>query len=278
MRGFKTHRHNAGLHGVRFTTRLAGSLLWLGCITMGGAALADDAPSDPTSTVPADYVNAYQAAPPASAPSAPLPGAPVPLLSTSYAADPSACSPDPCAKPPLCGLIAASDASFGNFISPISNPVFFEDPRTLTEAKFIFLNHRLPSSVGGNDVQLYALQLRAAITDRLSIIATKDGCIVSENSVEGDGWANLAAGLKYNLYKDAAAQQILSVGATFQLPTGTPAALQGNGDGEFNLFATGGMQIRPMLALDHRERLSAAGRSQRPDDELVLGRTTSTAD
>jgi hypothetical protein len=234
MRGLGSHRHHVGLRGLRVATRLTGCLLALGSVAIGNVTLADEAPIDANSIAPVYAANDSQTAPP--------PSAPVPMLSQSYAVDTS-CSPDPCAKPPLCGLIAPSDASFGNFISPISNPVFFEDPRTLTEAKFIFLNHQLPSSVGGNNVQLYALQIRAALTDRLSIIATKDGYIVSENSVEGDGWANLAAGLKYNLYKDAAEQQILSIGATYQIPTGTPAALQGNGDGEFNIFATGGLQI-----------------------------------
>jgi len=143
----------------------------------------------------------------------------------------------------LLNLFAHSDASFSNFISPISNPIFFEDPRTLTEAKFVFLNNQLPGSLGGKDVQVYALQLRAAITDRLSIIATKDGFIVSENPLMEDGWANLALGLKYNLYKDAAAQQLLSIGTTLQLPTGSLRTLQGNGDGEFNIFLSGGKQI-----------------------------------
>ncbi|HXY36324.1 MAG TPA: hypothetical protein VEI07_18955 [Planctomycetaceae bacterium] len=216
----------------------AACLFALGFPIFDRAAYAGDASNEEATIAPV-----VLATDPPATPQTPEAGQVPPMLTQSYAADNSVCPPDPAEKPRLCGLIAPSDASFGDFISPISNPVFFEDPRTLTEAKFIFLNHQLPSSVGGNNIQLYALQLRVALTDRLSIIATKDGYIVSENGVEGDGWANLSAGLKYNLYKDAAAQQILSVGATFQIPTGTPAALQGNGDGEFDLFATGGVQI-----------------------------------
>ncbi len=43
-------------------------------------------------------------------------------------------------------------------------------------------------------------------------------------------------------------------GFTFEMPVGTPKALQGNGDGEFNLFVTGGTQI-----MDNGHWISAAG-------------------
>lgn len=40
-----------------------------------------------------------------------------------------------CCNKRLLGLIAPSDHCFDDFISPMTNPVFFEDPRTLTEAR-----------------------------------------------------------------------------------------------------------------------------------------------
>lgn len=141
------------------------------------------------------------------------------------------------------GLIKRSDHDFDSFISPITNPVFFEDPRTLTEARAIFLHHHLPSALGGDDVQVYALQLRAALSENLSLIATKDGFIVSHSPLLDDGWADVAPGLKYNLYKDSYRQRLLSAGLLYEMPVGTPRALQGNGDGEFNLFLTGGTQL-----------------------------------
>jgi len=144
---------------------------------------------------------------------------------------------------PSVGLIAPSDHDFDDFISPMTNPVFFEDPRTLTEARFIFMNHHVPGALGGGDVQLYALQLRAALTENLSLIATKDGFIVSDNPLINDGWGDVAAGLKYNVYKSAEYQEILSVGATYEMPVGSSQALQGNGDGEFHLFASGATQL-----------------------------------
>lgn len=143
----------------------------------------------------------------------------------------------------LFGLIGASDHCFDDFISPMTNPVYFEDPRTLTEARFIFLNHHIPQSIGGNDAQLYAAQVRAALTENLSLVAAKDGFIVSQNPVIDDGFADLALGLKYNLYKDPEAQQIVSAGFSYSIPVGSTQALQGRTDGEFHLYLTGGTQI-----------------------------------
>lgn len=142
----------------------------------------------------------------------------------------------------LGGVIKPSDQSFDDFISPMTNPVFFEDPRTLTEARFIYIHHRIPTLLPGtntDNVDLFALQLRAALTDRLSLIATKDGYLLSDSPLIDDGWADIAAGLKYNLIRAPEIPFLLSVGTTFELPTGSTRSLQGNGDGEFHLFATG---------------------------------------
>lgn len=140
-------------------------------------------------------------------------------------------------------LIKQSDHCFDDFISPMTNPLFFEDPRTLTEARFIFVNHNVPDAVFGGDVQYYALQIRAALTDNLSFIANKDGFIVSDNVLIDDGWADVALGLKYNLFKDTQTQSIISVGTTVDLPFGSTRSLQGNGDGEFHIFASAGTQL-----------------------------------
>lgn len=137
-------------------------------------------------------------------------------------------------------LIQASDHCYDDFISPMTNPVFFEDPRNLTEARFIFLQHKVPLSAAGGDIQLYALQLRAALTERLSLIATKDGYIVSSNPLIDDGWADVSLGLKYLLYSDPANQVLASGGVVYELPVGSQRAAQGNGDGTFDLFLTGG--------------------------------------
>ena len=141
------------------------------------------------------------------------------------------------------GLIKHSDSCFNDFISPMTNPVFFEDPRNLTEVRFIFLNHDLPGSLGGNSVQVYAMQVRAALTERLSLIATKDGFIYTQSPILDSGYADIAAGLKYNLYRDVCKGRLLSAGFTYEIPSGSNKSLQGNGNGELNLFVSGGTRI-----------------------------------
>lgn len=161
------------------------------------------------------------------------------------------------------GIIKPSEKCFCDFISPMTNPVFFEDPRNLTEARAIFINHQLPTALGSNSVQVYALQLRAALTDRLSLIATKDGLIYTQSPVLDSGYADLSAGLKYNLYRDPHAGRLLSGGMTFEVPLGSNKSLQGNGNGEFNFFLTGATRIG-----DKGHWISAAGLREPADTSL----------
>jgi hypothetical protein len=141
------------------------------------------------------------------------------------------------------GIIKRSDHDFDRFISPSTNPIFFEDPRNVTEIRGLFIQHEVPDAAGAGDVQVYAAQLRARLSENISLIATKDGYITSSNPLVNDGWADLAAGLKFNLIRDVANQRLLSGGFTFEMPTGEADPLQGNGDGELNLFLTGGRQL-----------------------------------
>lgn len=155
----------------------------------------------------------------------------------------------------LSGLIKPSDRCFDDFISPMINFVYFEDPRNLTELRPIFLHHRLPTNVGtgplpaGGSVQLYALQFRIALTERASLIAVKDGYIVDNigdgpvDGLIGDGWADVTVGLKYNLLRDVRRGRLWSAGFTYELPVGTPRAQQAVADGEFHLFTSFGQRL-----------------------------------
>jgi hypothetical protein len=153
-------------------------------------------------------------------------------------------SGDACGKSRLLGFIAPSDNRFSDFVSPMTNPVYFEDPRNLTEARVIFLNHQIPGAVaGGGTAQLLATQFRVALNKRLSIIATKDGYIFNDSRPGINGWANVNAGLKYNIYANPDLQRLLSAAVIYELPVGSTHALQGNGDGVFDLTLTGGTQV-----------------------------------
>jgi hypothetical protein len=137
----------------------------------------------------------------------------------------------------------AESKAFDNFVSPVSNPVNFEDPRTLTEIRPIYIYHKIDDNfvTGGGQAQIFALQARAALTDRLSLIATKDGYVhLQPDSVLNDdkGFANIAAGLKYAFYQDPTNGVIASAGFRYEAPSGEKEVLQGNGDGVFNPFSS----------------------------------------
>ncbi|MFP6765761.1 MAG: hypothetical protein VB858_19175, partial [Planctomycetaceae bacterium] len=77
------------------------------------------------------------------------------------------------------GIDLKSDRAFDRFIEPVTNPVFFEDPRSRTRLRFLFINQLIPegSLLRGGDLQVYGLEAAIALTDRLSFIAQKDGYI-----------------------------------------------------------------------------------------------------
>ena len=125
----------------------------------------------------------------------------------------------------------------------MTNPTFFEDPWTLAETRFIFIHHNVPEDIGGGQIKFFALHLRAALTNRFSLIAAKDGFITSTHPLISDGWADLSVGLKYNLLADYQNESLLSTGVVYERPVGSTSAFQGNGDGIFHLFASGGMKF-----------------------------------
>ena len=92
----------------------------------------------------------------------------------------------------------ASADRLDDMISPLANPINFEDPRPNTEARAEFLHHQISDdfiTTGGN-VRIYALQLRYAVNDDLAIIATKDGYVdFNPDAVLSDesGFGNIAA-------------------------------------------------------------------------------------
>ncbi len=150
-----------------------------------------------------------------------------------------------CALGGLLGnLNLKGDHCFDDFVEPVTNPVFFEDPRSRTRLRFLFLNQQLPdaSPIGGGDFQVYALQATIALNERLSIIAQKDGFITAQLDAfpNDQGWGDLGTGLKYVLVRDVENQFLLSTGVMFEWSNGSAEVFQGNGDGMWNFFLTTG--------------------------------------
>jgi hypothetical protein len=130
-----------------------------------------------------------------------------------------------------------SDHCFDGFISPVTNPFLFEDPRSLTEARPIFLYQNIPSkepNFQGGNIWFFGLQGRVAFTDRLSLTINKLGGISinpSSNSVyPGEtGFAELWLGGKYTIIRSEETGSLLAGGLQFQIPVGSSGAFQNTG-------------------------------------------------
>jgi len=154
--------------------------------------------------------------------------------------------------------LGASSAFAGpleDMISPVSDPVNFEDPRATTELRPIFVYHEIDDefATGGGNVMIFALQARYAVNDRLSIIATKDGFVEFKPDGllnDGKGFANIAGGAKYAFYKDDAGY-IASGGLRYEIPIGEEDVLQGQGDGSFNPFVSGAAAFGPINVMSY---------------------------
>lgn len=141
-----------------------------------------------------------------------------------------------------------SDHAFDNFIGPVSNPVLSKDARSLTEARFLFVGNKIDPQhpFGSGDFQAYGLQLRLALTERLTLIADKDGYAVinpEKGSGQREGWLDLAAGLKYAFIRDVENQFLLTGGFMYEIPSGSGEVFQDHGDGIFTFFASTGKEF-----------------------------------
>ena len=135
-------------------------------------------------------------------------------------------------------VFSENHSKLDTMISPVSNPINFEDPRIISDVRPIYFYHEFPEEfvTGEGSAQLFAAQVRLALTDDLAFIATKDGFVDLKPKVNLDdssGAANLAAGFKYALYQDADSGNIATVGLRYELASGDPEVFQGNGDGIF---------------------------------------------
>jgi len=146
------------------------------------------------------------------------------------------------------GSLGEGPTKHKRYAPPIANPLFNETPYITTELRLIHQYTDIAStfaSTGGN-INLYAAEVRVALTERLGFIASKDG-FANANFKSGleddDGFANISLGFKYALHSDAQANSIFTVGVEYEPPTGTLVSsgirLQGNGSGFVDIFATG---------------------------------------
>jgi hypothetical protein len=140
-----------------------------------------------------------------------------------------------------------SDHAFDGFVQPFSNPIQFRDPRAMTEARGIFLaawsDPTMP--LGDTTAQVYALQARAAVTERFEVFAAKDGIVRLTPGVGASqtGLANLALGGKYAFYRDPDSQTIASAVLMYEAPTGYANIFQNQGSGLLAAYVVAGREI-----------------------------------
>lgn len=131
-----------------------------------------------------------------------------------------------------------SDHDFDGFISPVSNPFLFEDPRSLTELRPIMIYQTTPTNnpgLAGGGLWFIGTQGRVAITDRFSIVLNKMGFLYSDpeaNPLDFHpeiGFAELWIGPKLTFWRDDKTGTIAAVGATIQIPAGSADNFQDTG-------------------------------------------------
>jgi hypothetical protein len=175
------------------------------------------------------------------------------------------------------------------YVPPVTNPLFNETPYITTELRPLFLHNEIPSDflTGGGSIDVVAAEIRVALTDRLGIIASKDGFanIDFKRVLPDDsGLANVSLGLKYAVLSDPATNTILSLGAEYEAPSGDlkagPIRAQGAGSGFVDFFLTGakafgrfGLQANAgvNLALDQSHDSSMVHYSLHADYEVLAG-------
>ena len=175
------------------------------------------------------------------------------------------------------------------YVPPLTNPVFNETPYITTEARAIYLYNRLPEDfvTNGGHVNLAALQLRIALTERLGFIATEDGYAdahFDEVLDDENGFANIAFGFKYAILSNPESESLLTAGLRYEIPINDLETggieLQGDGDGFLNPFITGatafgdlGLQasLGANIALDGDADTSILHYSLHADYEVLPG-------
>jgi hypothetical protein len=131
-----------------------------------------------------------------------------------------------------------SDHCFDALASPLTNPIFFEDPRALTELRPIFFYQGAPRSNpfwrGGNS-ELFGTQARIAFTERLSFVLNELGFVTfdpfggSPLFTKSTGFAQVAMGPKYTFYRCPDSGSVLGSGLYFFIPAGSSTVYQNVG-------------------------------------------------
>jgi hypothetical protein len=143
------------------------------------------------------------------------------------------------------------------YVPPVSNPFLNETPYITTEIRPVIIHNDVPRNVlantpfapgapGGGHLNVLAIQMRFALSERLGIIFNKNGLMdfnhTDGNSQSDTGLANFSFGIKYAMISDPEKERLVTAGITYEIPSGTLTSdtfrLQGDGRGFINTFVT----------------------------------------
>lgn len=124
-------------------------------------------------------------------------------------------------------------------VHPLTGPYYNEDAFVTTDLRAWYVNHQFPgnSPIGGGDADVYALQIRVALTDSLQFVAYKDGYMdLNSGAVDDSGWNDLAAGIKWAFLQNWEKDLHAAMGVGYEAGIGDEEVLQG--DDEVRLWAS----------------------------------------
>jgi len=131
-----------------------------------------------------------------------------------------------------------SDRDFEVFTSPMTNPFFFEDPRSLTEIRPLFIWQHTPNSNpvwnGGNNFD-YAVRGSVAVTENISFVLNRFGfTTISPRGGTSDisshtGFSEVLLGPKLTFLRNETSNTVAAAGLTFDIPAGSAHVLQDTG-------------------------------------------------
>lgn len=133
----------------------------------------------------------------------------------------------------------ADVAAEHRFVHPVTTPYFHEDSFVTSDVRLWYAYHKFPGSgvIDGGDANVYAAQIRLAITNQIQLVAYKDGYTNFDSGLVDDGgWNDIAAGIKWNFLQDWQNQFHMAAGIGYEFSVGDDEALQD--DSELRLWVS----------------------------------------
>ncbi|MFT3684261.1 MAG: hypothetical protein QM783_04930 [Phycisphaerales bacterium] len=139
---------------------------------------------------------------------------------------------------PLFGGVLKPLKGDDQFVAPVTSPYYNENSMIGTDVRLWYVHHKVNDDALGPDVSVtdYAAQIRIALTDSLQLVAYKDGYLDFDGGPDTEGFNDLAAGIKWQFYRNDETHLYAAVGAGYEFRTGESRALQN--DSEYRLWAS----------------------------------------